>query len=445
VATGSGSDDDPRIETNDRRRSRRSLRIPAPRPIIGSLATAAVAQVALVVTGVVTARTLGPADRGYLALVILVPAILHGVGTLGLPRAVTYFVASDRANERPVVQAIRLPVLLQAVSLTALQIVVLWFVLADEPDRVRWAGVAVLPLITATLADQYGLALLQGQRRYAAFNILRTAGVVLYLGEVLVLLAVGRTELVAFALAWVVATALSGALTLTFALSGRRAARDVRKPAEVSRRALMRFALRGYLAWLSPIGTFRLDQALIGLLLAPEALGLYVVGLAFTNVPTFISRSIGFIAYPQVARATRARADESRRFLWLSIALSGAAVIALELLAGWLVPLFFGSEFDGAVPLTRILLLAAFFEGARHVLTSTSSGSGRPGLASIAELASWLFLVPAVMVLMPLWEETGVAAATAIAAAGSSLTLLILVRGSHADETGRAPAADRTE
>lgn len=438
MATQSPAGDDPRIETKNPRRKPRSLSVPAPGPVMGSLASAAVSQVALVVTGVATARILGPTDRGYLALVILVPLVLHGVGTLGLPRAVTYFIASDRSTESSVLRAVRLPVLVQAVSLTAFQGAILTLLLADEPRYVRWAGVAVLPVLAANLADTYGLALLQGQRRYAAFNVVRTAGASFYLVGVLLLVAVGKAALLEFAIAYVVATALSSTLTLAVALSGQ-ARRAAPGTTEVSRRELMRFSLRGFLGWLSPIGTFRLDQLLIGLLLAPEALGLYVVGLAFTNVPTFIARSIGFIAFPQVAGASIDRSDEMRRFLWFSIALSGCAVLALELLAGRLVPLFFGSQFDGAVPLTRILLLAAFFEGARHVLMNTSSGSGRAGLGSVAELASWVFVVLGVVALMPVWEETGVAAATAISAAASFVTLALLVHfsGGHG-----SPAAD---
>ena len=298
---------------------------------MGSLASAAVAQVALVITGVVAARTLGPADRGYLALVILVPAVLHGVGALGLPRAVTYFIANDPAHETSVVRAIRTPAIAQAVVLTALQAGILSVLLAEEPTRVKWAGLAVMPLLAANLADMYGKAILQGERRYAAFNILRNAGLGFYLVGVLLLLAVGQTGLVEFAIAYVLATVLSAIVTLSVVMI--RSSPES-KPVDVSRRTLVRFGLRGYLVGLSP-GTLRLDQAVIGLLLAPQALGVYVVGLAFTNLPTFISRSIGFIAFPQVADAMTPREDEARRFLWFSLALSGGAVVTLELGAGW--------------------------------------------------------------------------------------------------------------
>jgi O-antigen/teichoic acid export membrane protein len=405
------------------RRRLERLSVPAPRAIIGSLVAAAAAQIALVGTGVITARALGPTDRGYLALVILVPTVIGLAGTLGLPRAVTFFLASDRESEASVRRVMRMPVIVQALALTLVAVAVLAALVANEPAEVTWAGVAMVPLLAANLAETYGKAILQGQRRYLYFNVLRNVMLFAYLAILLGLLAVDVVGLLEFAIAWVLANVFSGVLTLGIALAPKPPAGT-----PVALRELARFGLRGYVASLSPIGTFRLDQLLVGVALAPQALGLYVVGLAFTNLPMFISRSIGFVAYPHVAHASDQRRDEMRRFFWLYIALSGAAVIGLEVLAGRLIPFFFGSEFDDAVPLTRILLVGAFFAGARALLAETSSGEGRPGLGSISEVVSWIALVPALAILLPLWGVEGVAIANAIASIASFLALLLLVR-----------------
>lgn len=407
------------------RRARRALRVPASRPVLGSLASAAYGQIALVATGVLSARALGPADRGYLALVILIPAVVQGVGSLGLPRSVTYFIASNPAQENAILRAIRTPAFAQAIVLTLLQTGILAVIVAVEPPHVRWAAVVVLPLLAANLTEAYGKAILQGQQRYLAFNVLRNTATTLYLGGLAIVVIAGHAGLIEFAIAYVVANVLAAVLTIVVAHMGRPVQRT---PNEVSQRMLLRFGLRGYLASLSPIAAFRLDQIVVGLLLSPKALGLYVVGLAFTNLPGFIARSIGFIAFPKVAGATDRRSDEMRRFFWFAIALSGMAVLVLELTAGWLVPLFFGSEFEEAINLARILLIGGFFDGARQILTDTSSGSGRPGLGSIAEVTSWVALVASLAVLMPIWGATGVAAATALAAAASFVVLAVLVR-----------------
>jgi O-antigen/teichoic acid export membrane protein len=291
----------------------------------------------------------------------------------------------------------------------------------------------------------YGKALLQGQGRYRAFNILRNATMVVYLAGICLLLALDAVQLVSVTVAWVTANLVSGAVTLAVALRGRpRASSD---SDQVSRRRMFRFGIVGFLGTLSPVATFRLDQAVVGLFLSPEALGLYVAGLAFTNLPTVISRGVAMIALPEVARSTpEAQRAATRRFVWLATALSGAVVGVLILIAGELVPFLFGEDFTEAVTLTRILLIGSIFAGARRVLTDSVSGSGRPGLGSLAELSSWLVLIPLLLLFAPLWGTEGVAAALTVTSAISLLVLIVLVRRS--DDSGirqRATATAMTE
>jgi O-antigen/teichoic acid export membrane protein len=274
----------------------------------------------------------------------------------------------------------------------------------------------------------YGKAILQGQGRYTAFNVLRNAVVAFYLLAIVALLVLGRTQLEGFAIAWTAASVLAGAVTLGVALAGRLGAADAH--ADPMRSSpIIRFGLRGYVASLSPVTTFRLDQAVIGLFLAPKALGLYVAALAFTNFPEIISRGVGMITLPHVARTeVDRRRAESRSLVIFSTAATGLVVIVLELTAGKLVPLFFGADFSAAVTITRILLIGSFLWGIRRVLSDAATGAGRPGLASAAEIASWVTILPALAVLLPLFGATGVATAMTVSSGASLLALVVLLR-----------------
>lgn len=408
----------------------------------GSLLTAGLGQLVLMVSGVLVARSLGPEDRGYLALVVLVPTILTAVANLGLPLATTYYVARDRSRAAPIARSVLRDAVGQAVVIIAAQLVILWIVFADEPERVKVAGLISLAALPGILAQQYGLALLQGLQRFAAFNTLRTTPAAMYALGVLMVFVLGIDHLVEIASVWVAAQASVGVVTLGFAL--RRLPADAPQSSAVSRAQLMKFGLKSFIGYVSPVETFRLDQAVIALFLTPAALGLYVVSLTLTNLPRFVAQSIGMVAYPEVASISDPQAARRRMWRYVVVgALITALVIApLEVMAGLLVRFFFGDEFGGAESITRILLLGTFFVGLRRVLADGARGAGYPGLGTIAEVASWMSFLPALALLLPLGGR-GVALALSFAWGFSLLVLAVAVvsadrRRSRSLLTGRA-------
>ena len=63
------------------------------RSVVGSLVASGGLQLIVIVSGVLVARSLGPQDRGYFALLVVVSGVCALIGNLGLPAAVTYYVA----------------------------------------------------------------------------------------------------------------------------------------------------------------------------------------------------------------------------------------------------------------------------------------------------------------------------------------------------------------
>ncbi len=396
---------------------------PSRRPVVGSIAAGLYGQAVLVVTGVVVARALGPTDRGYLAFLLLLESIVRQVGGLGLSSSMAYFIARDRPHADQIVRAIRTPVLLQLGFLTFVQAGLLLIFVRDDPHRVWVAGLLTLALVPSVIGQDYALSILQGQGRFLAYNVLRSLPVSGYGVMIVFLYAIGKTSLFWITVANLVPFLVFTGLMLHLALRGL--ARSSPADDVPTRRQIFGFGFRGYLTALSPVETFRLDQSAIGIFLSPKALGLYVVALSFTNLPRFISASVGAIAFP---RAAHDRETSGRRTMWqftfFIAVITIAMIIPLELAAGWLVPFFFGSQFDGAIGVTRILAIGALFLAIRRVLTEGARGIGFPGLGSMAEAGSWLTLVPLLAILMPRYGLKGAASSIVIS---SALSLAILV------------------
>lgn len=390
----------------------------------GSVAAGLVGQGALVVAGPLVARMLGLDGRGHLAALVLWPAVIAQVGNLGVPLAVTQFTAEGRVPARRLARAAMSLAAPQALVLTAIHAVVLVLVLRGEPLSVRAAGAVTLAAVPAALAQRYGLAMLQGRQCFAAFNVLRTLPVVVYAAGVAVVFALGVTTIVPVVLVLTVSNAAGGLITLA---TGLRAAGTAAAGSGLANRSeMIRFGLRGLLGSVSPVETFHLDQMVLALFMAPAALGLYVVGLAFTNFPRFLAQSVGVVAYPSVA--ARADTAAARRtmwaFFWAGTAISIAVVVPLLFAAGWLVPFFFGNGFRDAVSVTQILLPGMVFAGARRVLADGLRGRGHPTAGTLAEVAAWVWLAPALAMLVPLWGANGVALALSTSYAVSFGVLL---------------------
>ena len=418
-------------------RGRRRLLTGRSRSLGGSLIASGAGQVLLTISGVLVARGLGPEDRGYLALIVVVSGICVILGSAGLPTALTYYVARDPAYAGRIVRLLIAPTTVQVVLISVVQLGVLFAFVMHDPQRVKVAALISILLVPGILSQTYGLALLQGQQRFRPFNAFRVLPTALYVVVVLAIFLLDAAGLIVLMAAWVGALLIGGLLALGVALRGLPPA-DA--PGSPSRPDLARFGLKSLVGAVSPVEALRLDQALVGLLLAPISLGLYVVAQAFTNLPRVVAMSIGMIAYPHVA--SQPDAAVARRAMWryflLGVVSAVLVIGCLEVVTGELVGLFFGSEFAEATPIARILLLATLFMAARRVLTDGVNGLGRPGLGTLAEIASWVLLVPTIAILLPRYGVEGVALALAISWFASLLLLigLVLASGSRWFATG---------
>jgi O-antigen/teichoic acid export membrane protein len=188
--------------------------------VAGSILAGLLGQGALVVSGVLAARILGVEDRGNLALLVLFPAVLSQIGSLGLPLAATYQLSKHRSRAGDVVRLLAKPVAAQALTLVVIHAGILAAIFWSDPHRVKLAAIVTLAAVPASLAQLYGLAILQGQERFAAFNILRTLPSATYSAAVLVLFVAGSGNLERIAIAWIASSLAVGAVTVLIALRG---------------------------------------------------------------------------------------------------------------------------------------------------------------------------------------------------------------------------------
>lgn len=397
----------------------------ARRDTAGTVLAGVVGQVMLLVSGVLAARILGAEGRGHLALFWLVAQALSQLGTLGLPLAAAYWIAKDPSSARSIGRTLLLPAALQTVILVALQALALYVIAAGESSGVRSAALLTLAVLPGTLSHQYALAILQGQHRFRAYNFVRLVPPTLYAGGVLALFLVDAGDLQSLALVWVGGYLVAALAGVSFALAGLPRRHGVTP----KRSEMLRFGISGVLGSATPVETLQLDQAVVGLFISPAALGLYVVGLAFTNLPRLVGQSIGAVAYPHVARQSDQHAAwyTMWKFFILAVVACGLIVTLLEATVGRLLPLFFSDEFSGSVSLARVLLVGALLLSIRRVLADGARGLGLPGSGTVAELVGWVCVFPALAVLVPALGKLGAALAVTLSSAVGLAALIAVL------------------
>ncbi len=395
------------------------------RDALTTIAGGVAGQLALLVSGILVARLLGVEDRGHLALFAAIALAVAYVASTGLPASITYWVARDPGGGRALARLIVRVGLAQSVVGLGIQAAALTVAVGTDDETVRLAALISLPMVPLMIVVMEGMAFLQGLELFKQWAGIRLLPAVMHTVFVGALAIAGLASLVTVTVAWVVAYAATAMATVWRARATLPPEPETQP--EPSFTELQRFGAKAFLGSASPSDTLQIDQLVVGFFLSTGQLGLYVVGLALTNLPRFIAQSIGFVVFPYVARRGSPRA--ARRAMWLCTGATAvivvAVVVVLELAAGWLIPLFFGAAFAGAIDLARALLVAAGIVGIRRVLADAARGAGYPGLGTAAEVASLAVLVPAAAIAAGLGGALGVAVALVIAAM-SGLAVLLL-------------------
>lgn len=400
---------------------------------IASLLSAGTTLVALLVSGSLSARTLGPTDRGYFALLVLVPSLTCQVGGLGISLAMGHFVASREIGPTNALKQLQRPIFLQC-ALATLAAAALGLALnLGHPSYVLAGVLIAASFVLTTYVKEYAIVLLQATGNSTAANILKPMREVTWALGITVLFVAGiddfLTVMLTCALAEWTTLALAALLTSLLVL---RPDKTHSVEATVDSHEILRFGRAGYLSWTSPLDTFRLDQMYVGAAMSPASLGFYAAGAAFTTIPRVLAHTIGLTAAPFIAGQRASSGRSTRRtavvFGVLATGLSGLTAIVVASSATWLVPALYGDDFKPAIAITQVLIFGGFLFAVRRILIDILRGIGNPGAGFRSEISGLVLFVIAAPVLGTQHGPIGVAWAFVVAAAVNVGSLLFRER-----------------
>ena len=382
-----------------------------------------------VVSGVITARWLGPSGKGFFAALIFIAGLLVQLANMGLGEAAIVWIGSRPSDNNSNVVSSTLTVGLLLGSLSA---AVLWavgsLVLDPTTEAERWAVVlAAIAIPIAVLANATSHLLNAFQRIFATSAIFMATTAGTTIGVALLVIAIPLSVRGA-----VLGTALGSLLGLLLAGIQLR-----RQGFRLSPRwdwlylnAALRYGLVIQAGSLLVAMAARLDLLFVFQIAGQEEAGIYSVALTIGALALIPAISLSHAIFPRLSRLAPTDAtDLLIRTGRYTAALTIVSSSLLALLAPWAIRILFGEEFQGAIWPTIGLLAGANVWALQWLLTRGAAARGAPGVLARSFLVSLVVMGTGDILLIPTYGLVGAAIAAALGHAAGLTDYFVSMRG----------------
>ena len=388
----------------------------------GTFSTSLVIQACGAVTGILTARLLGPVARGELATVILWPTILSNLGLMGCNWVLAREVAKDSERESDwAAVGVAVGLATALLYLLAGYFLIPLLLPSDRGYLLPVARLCLL-LIPLEIFNQVLLAVEHGRMRWRRYNLLRLSFFLFYL---IFIGFIGMTRRVQ--VRWFVSAFLaSHLLTLLLRLWMQRKSLAAGNLRFYGCRHLLRAGVPYFGATISNLVSLQLDTILVVSLLNTEAAGIYAVAAAFANGQSSIGDALGITSFAVLSNERNAASREkiiTETFRQSALVSCGSGLVLSCLIPFLVVPLF-GFEFSRAIWPAVVLALAASLTASGNILNQGLRGAGRPHAGLVSQLFGTGVLALAALLFLRRFGLMGMAVAVLMSACAQVLVLI---------------------
>lgn len=356
-------------------------------------------------SGPILAHALSVEGRGELAAATMPLLLVATVATIGLPEAVTYFMAQDRGRTTALLKRGALLLLIPAGVAAALLVFVSSWISGGNPTVHRLIVMSAA-LVVPSLVLSIVRAAAAAHNRWGAITLERIITAASKLIPLIVLFTIGQLNLVNAAIV-VIASTLTGALAyiplMAIPISGPPAA-------NVTNTDLMRYSSGVWLGAISGMFLLRIDQVLLSPLAGAFQLGIYAVAASVSELPVVVNAAIRDTAFTHISDQS-ITSDHVGELSRVSTILVMILCIPVGAVSPFLIPILFGSDFSGAVPVVLILLLATALANPGSIAGVGLSASGFPHLRSLSLVGACIVNIPMLILLVPSLGAIGAAIA----------------------------------
>jgi len=378
------------------------------------------------VVSIILARVLGPGGKGIYTLIVIIPAIMLKLGSLGIEAANVYFTGSKQYGIKDIVSNSLLSGILLSSILISLFFGVFHLDIFQnflDSNQINpfylWLVVLTVPF---SLLFGFLISIFLGAEKitvYNKINIFKSTFQLILLTVFLVILkkgvfgAVISYALGSIGLALVVILLITKFTKISFSFN-RRLLKDSTK-----------YGLKAYFGNLTQFLNYRLDMLLVAAFLTPASVGFYSVAVGIAERLWMLPGAIATVLFPRISSLKDKEANNltpriARHTFLIIFVLS----LILALIARPLIKILFGSVFLPSVMPLMILLPGIIALGGCKILTADLAGRGKPQFGTYAAFVSLAVNIPLNLWLIPKWGISGAAFASSVAYITGTLVVM---------------------
>jgi stage V sporulation protein B len=372
--------------------------------------------VASILLGILTARVLGPEDKGNLSLLLLIPTFAFAIGKLGLGVSVNYVYGKTK-SPYVIFNSIFLSLFLGiTATIFAGPFVVLTkdFFFYELDDFLLYGA---LSLVFANFLYNFVVFNVQALYIIKEYTILIALQPLFNLGILVLQIFVFHFDLFGAIIAQLISMLIAvaaGLYILWRALMGFRF--RINPPLL---REMLQYGSKAQIGLILKTISARVDLLIIAYFLEPVAVGYFAVATSVVEVMLFLPASLQEILLPWLMRNLNQKREVissilTRLIFFIVILVS----LGLLLVGNWLIVFIFGADYQLSYGLAKYLLPGVVALSIGKIMNISIYARGYPNLVSLATGVSVAVLIISDVVLIPVYGVFG-------AAIGYSLSNLV--------------------
>lgn len=389
------------------------------------------------ISGIITTRGLGPDGRGATAMIQAWTLTLSWASALGFANAMVFY-QSKRFAKPSTALATAMSVIpaLGVIGIVAGQLLVP-VGMGQQSAETKYLAHIFLCGVPLILATEASWALLMANHRFRLLGAIRTLQPFLYVAGLVICIVLGRLS-PATVLA---AQALSYLLTSVVSYTSLAGTVGLAKPSLALLRRGLSYGFRLQGVAMGQLVTARLDLMMLPAFVTATAVGFYSVSVNVASMIMSVFGSLALVVFP--VAATQNDDDAMRtveRGTRVTVYGGLLAISAIAVIAPWLIPFVYGREFHGAVLPLWLLLPGVVMWATNSVLGAGLESCGRPGRASLAQVAGLVVTAVGMIIALPRWGIVAAAVVSSVAYTATCLATGWALRASSDYSVARAIA-----